>query len=340
MDPIRENRLAEIARAYYFEQHTQAEIARSLGISRSQVSRYLREARDLGIVQIRITSPDTHQSKLGALLLERYPRLEKVIIAPYFGDTPEATRTIIGRYTANFMSKLIKPDQTLTLGCGRTLLATVQALPKQSVPGVSLVQAMGNLGHEAYEIDYNEITREAALAMGTRPTYVSAPAILGAGSGLAIDFLKTNPIVDQALSLARSADIVLVGLGSMESDLVYTRFGLIQPEELQDLSGRAVGDICGRFFNINGVPQESRFDERIIGIELENIRNATYSIGAAGGWDKVAPLLGAVRGRLINVLVTDEQTLTSILALDDSFPLSKIAAESSKEGGGVRRKSK
>jgi DNA-binding transcriptional regulator LsrR (DeoR family) len=322
VDPSRENRLAEIARSYYFDNRTQAEIAGSFGISRSQVSRYLSEAREMGIVQIRINSPQAAASTLAAQLRDRYPHLAHVTIAPYFGNTPEAMRTMIGRYAASLISELVKPEQIIALGCGRTLLATVQALPKSTVDGISVVQAMGNLGHEAHEIDYNEITREAATALGTRPTYVSAPAILGRGSGEAMVFLKNNPIVDQALKLAKSADLILVGLGSMESDLVYTRFGLIQPQELQDLSGRAVGDICGRFFNINGIPQRSIFNDRIIGIDLEDLQKAAITIGAAGGWDKVAPLLGAVRGRFINALVTDEQTLTSILALDDTFPQS------------------
>jgi deoxyribonucleoside regulator len=320
VDPTRENRLVEIARAYYFDNHTQAEIAGSFGISRSQVSRYLREAREMGIVQIRINSPETIPSNLGSQLQDRYPHLEHVTIAPFFGNTPEAMRTMIGRYAASLMGELVKQDQIITLGCGRTLLATVQALPKNAVDGIAVVQAMGNLGHEAHEIDYNEITREAASSLGTRPTYVSAPAILGSGSGSAKDFLNNNPIVDQALNLAKSANLVLVGLGSMESDLVYTRFGLIQGEELKDLSGRAVGDICGRFFNIQGIPQDSNFNDRIIGIDLADLQNARFTVGIAGGWDKVAPLLGAVRGQFINALVTDEQTLTSVLALDDTFP--------------------
>ena len=43
--------LIEIARAYYEQDHDQGEIAQSLGISRSQVSRYLSQAKELNIVQ-------------------------------------------------------------------------------------------------------------------------------------------------------------------------------------------------------------------------------------------------------------------------------------------------
>ncbi|HEC21731.1 MAG TPA: sugar-binding transcriptional regulator [Chloroflexi bacterium] len=321
MTDSRLTRLVEVARAYYLENRTQAEIARSLGISRSQVSRYLSEARELGIVQIRIVVPGEEAPELGDKLKQRYPHLRDVIVAPIFDSDLEAVRAIIGRYAANYLAEVVKPNQRLVLGCGRTLRAMVNALHKREVPGISVVQAMGNLGHEAHKIDYNEIAREAAECLGGRVYYLSAPAILGKGSGRAADLVTTNPILEHSLSLARQADIFVVGLGSLESDQLYARVGLIGQDELDDLAGRAVGDICGRFFDLNGEKQISAFEDRIVGIDLDDLRQAHLTIGVAGGPDKVAPLLGAIRGQLINVVVSDEQTVRSILALDDAYPL-------------------
>ena len=47
-------RLTYVARCYYEQARTQNEIASELGVSRPLVSRMLREARRLGIVEIRI----------------------------------------------------------------------------------------------------------------------------------------------------------------------------------------------------------------------------------------------------------------------------------------------
>ena len=323
MDDPCHDRLVEVAKAYYVENRTQAEIARSLGISRSQVSRYLSEAHEIGIVQIRIVDPCERNHDLGIQLQERYPHLQHVIAAPVFHSGPEARRTIIGRYAANYVTEIIRPEQHVVLGCGRTLREFVNALPKRDLGGIVFVQAMGNLGHEALDIDYNEITRQAAESLGGRVHYVSAPAILGSGSDTAANFIAANPMLEQALSFARAADVYVVGLGSMESDLIYTHFGLIKENELNNLSGRTAGDICGRFFDISGRRQTSDFEDRIVGIELDDLRKARFSIGVAGGTDKVAPLLGAIRGQWINVVVTDEQTLHSILALDDAYPPEK-----------------
>ncbi len=66
--------LADVARQYYLEDLTQEQIARGIGVSRSHVSRMLKEARERGIVEIRIhhplrTSPDLAQKLLDALPL-------------------------------------------------------------------------------------------------------------------------------------------------------------------------------------------------------------------------------------------------------------------------------
>lgn len=310
-------RLVEVARAYYLEDQTQAEIARSLGLSRSLISRYLTTARELGIVRITIAAPEQGFESLALALRARHPHLKAVIVAPTFSDEPDAQRAMIGRVAANYLAETIQPGMKLALGCGRTLRATVDALPKRAVSGVVVVQAMGSIGHEAHQIDYNEIARKAAEALGGKAYYVSAPAILGAGSGSAAEFTAANPTLQYSLDIANTADIYVVGLGTLESDQLYARVGLIRERELSDLRGRAVGDICGRFFDIDGEELPTAFASRIVGIELERLKTAPLSVGVAGGDDKVAPLLGALRGESINVLVSDERTIQALLKLED-----------------------
>jgi deoxyribonucleoside regulator len=308
-------RLVEVARAYYLEEQTQAEIARSLGLSRSLISRYLATARELGIVQITIAEPEQAFDALAHALRGRYPHLRDVIVAPTFSDEADAQRAMIGRFAANTLAEIVQPNMKLALGCGRTLRAMVDVLPKRAIPGVIVVQAMGNLGHEAHQIDYNEIARQAAEAWGGQTYYVSAPAILGSGS--AADFVAANPTLQYSLALANSADVYIVGLGSLESDQLYAKAGLVRDDELEAVRGRAVGDICARFFDIEGQEQTTAFAERIVGIELAQLRAAQLSIGIAGGDDKVAPLLGALRGKYINVLISDERTIQALLRLED-----------------------
>jgi len=306
--------LMEIARAYYLENRNQSEIARSAGVTRSQISRYLKEVRERGIVQIRIVEPDHQFDDLRASLKRAFPGLKHVVIAPSFREDLESTREIVGRYAANFLRDAVRPGQKLVFGCGRTLRSVAAALLPRRVAGLSVVQAMGNLGHDAHGIDYNEITRAAAHPFEARPYFISSPAILGVGSGNAKDLIAANPTIRDVLDMARTGDVYVVGVGSLQSDQLYVQVGMIQQEEIDALKGKAVGDICGRFFDQSGRERDSSFASRIIGIQLEDLRRARLSLGVACGSDKVAPIIGALRGGFINAIVSDEKTIAEVLA--------------------------
>jgi DNA-binding transcriptional regulator LsrR (DeoR family) len=110
----------------------------------------------------------------------------------------------------------------------------------------------------------------------------------------------------KALAVLRGADLI-VHAGDIGSPNVL--------QALQQLG--AVGDINLRYFNKYGQQIASDLDDRVIGLSLEEIHAINIVIGVAGGAAKVSAILGALRGNLINVLVTDQQTAVSILASNE-----------------------
>ncbi len=313
--PDQTDLLVEIARAYYEQNHNQDKIAQSLGISRSQVSRYLAKARELNLVQVRVVAPDERAANLEHALKQRFKNLKEVIVAAAFNVQPELLRKTIGRACAQYVEQKVRPGLRLCIGSGRTLSEMIKWLHPQRIPNMSIIQAMGSVGHEAMNIDFGELARAVGHQFGARTYYLTAPAILG--SGTAARLAATNPSIRETLRLARSADMYVVGVGSLESALIFTRPGLIKREELDRLSrASAVGDVSARFFDRNGHEVSSPFADRVVGIELDDLRKAELSVGVAGGPDKVLPLLGAIRGGLFTAVVTDEQTARSLIELD------------------------
>ena len=59
MRPRDPEQMAEAARLYYLHRHSVDEVARALQVSPATVSRLLRDARDQGIVEIRVRDPRT-----------------------------------------------------------------------------------------------------------------------------------------------------------------------------------------------------------------------------------------------------------------------------------------
>ncbi len=309
--------LVDVARAYYEQNHNQDKIAQSLGVSRSQVSRYLTRARELNLVQVRVVAPDEHAAHLERALQRRFSSLKEAIVASTFSFQIEAIRKTIGRACAGYLEQKIRPGLRLCIGSGRTLREVINWMHPHRAPDVSIVQAMGSVGHEAMRIDFGELARAAGEALGARVYYLNAPAILGSGTAAAL--AAANPSIRDSLQLARSADVYVVGVGSLESDLIFVRTGLIKNGELEALSrAGAVGDVCGRFFDRYGHETLCPFAERVVGIQLDDLRSPAFTIGVAGGPDKALPLLGALRGGLFSALVTDEHTARSLLDLDQS----------------------
>jgi deoxyribonucleoside regulator len=319
--------LADVARSYYEQHMTQEQIAALYGVSRSQVSRYVQEAHARDIVQIRIALPDSRDSALEAALGARFPQLREAVVAQSFSEAADSRRRVVARATASLLGRRVASSMTVCFGAGRTLADAVALLEREARRNVVVVQAMGNAGHEGLDIDYNAIAQAAATAFGGRAYQINAPAIVGPGAS-ASELEASTPQIRDSLRIARSADLYVLGIGSMTSDVIYARTGLITPAELDALREvGAVGDMCGNFFDARGRACPGPFADRLVGIRLTDLRRAPLVIACASGEDKVPAIAGAIEGRLATALVTDEHTARGVLALTGGGRRRSIAAQ-------------
>jgi lsr operon transcriptional repressor len=84
--------------------------------------------------------------------------------------------------------------------------------------------------------------------------------------------------------------------------------------ELESLQKKgAVGDICLQFFNEQGELIRSPLLNRVIGIEMPLLKRVSKIIGIAGGPAKFTAIKAAIKGKLINVLITDQKTAQKLL---------------------------
>jgi DNA-binding transcriptional regulator LsrR (DeoR family) len=112
------------------------------------------------------------------------------------------------------------------------------------------------------------------------------------------------------VSLFEKVTLALVGVGALEpSSLVASSGNVFSKEELESVQKRGgVGDICLRFYDAKGQAMRGALDDRVIGMTLEGLRRVQRSVAICGGKRKFPAILGAVRGRWINTLVTDQYT--------------------------------
>jgi DNA-binding transcriptional regulator LsrR (DeoR family) len=188
--------------------------------------------------------------------------------------------------------------------------------PVRKIEDCRVVQVLGGLGNPSAEAHANHLVTRLARLVNGEPCFLPAPGVVGAASSASV--LLKDPYVKQTTSMFDKLTIALVGIGSIEpSSLVASSGNVFSAEELQKIRGRgAVGDICLRFYDSVGREVRDAIGNRVIGIDLETFKRIPRAVAIAGGIRKHAAILGALRGKLINVLITDQFTAVRLAEAD------------------------
>jgi DNA-binding transcriptional regulator LsrR (DeoR family) len=296
--------LYKIAKAYYEDELTQEQIGKRLGLSRPKVSRMLQRAREEKIVQITVVPPLTSNADLERSLEAVYGLDEAIVLSPSRPDTATIVREL-GPAGAACVVRCLSDGDVLGLTWGTTMLSVVDALPAQNWPQTRVVQMLGGLGQPEAEVYGADLARRMAEMLGAKLRLLPAPGIVS--SRMVRDALVQEPQIASTLQLAADAHASIVGIGRPTPGSVVLQSGILTEDELASLQALgAVGDIGLRFFDARGEAIEHEIDERIIGLDLAQIQAIPRVIGVAGGAPKFEVIRAALRGGLINVLVTDQ----------------------------------
>jgi len=309
--------LYKIAQSYYFDGLTQQQIARRLGLSRSKISRLLQQGQNSGVININLVPPPNGMADLERELEWKYGLEEAVVVSVSDFKNLTTVARELGPFAAECLIRSIHGDEIVGITWGTTMLALVDALPFKFWSKVTIVQIMGGLGPVGEMEHSTELVQRAAQRLNARLRLLPAPGIVS--SREAAFALRADKQISETLALAARADIVLVGLGVPLPDAILLRDGNIITQEdlkmVKDAGG--VGDIALRYIDSYGRPLNLELNERIIGLTLEQIKAIPRVIGVAGGEAKYKLIRAALRGKLLNVLVTDHVTAKTLLSEKD-----------------------
>ena len=315
-NPMDPRLLAKVSKLYYEQKLTQQDISNRLHLSRPKVSRLLQQAQDHGIVQITVRSPSGMDIELEQQVEQRFGLKEVVAVEVGQLDSPEGIARELGIAAAQYVHRTLMNGDVIGVSWGTTLNAMVSALSPVDTPDVHIVQLIGGLGAPEAEVHATDICRRFARLLGSKLTLIAAPGIVD--SLETKQALLTDSHIQQAFSLFSRISIAFVGIGVPIPSSVMMRGGsIISSAELAQLRALgAVGDISLRFFDADGVPIQSPLNDRVIGITLEQLQNVERVVGIAGGVQKYEAVCAALRGHLINVLITDESLAEKLITCD------------------------
>jgi DNA-binding transcriptional regulator LsrR (DeoR family) len=306
---------------YFLDGRGQDDIAQVLGTSRSNVSRMLSTAKARGIVEIRIHDPLGRDAELERALQDRFqvPQLRVAAFSPG-ADSREA----VGALAAQWLDDSLRDGQVLALSWGTTLQAVVEAVTVDQPRSVEVVPLVGGLSATASMRTGQELVRELASRVGGTYRYLHGPALLH--SRIARDTLLAEPSIQETFVRARCADVAVVGVGgatTTSSAQILDGLGLSGQQRNEFLAAAPAGDACCRFFDANGKQITGVVHDRVLAVDLHDLRHVPTVVGVATGADKAIGVLGALRGGIVNGLVIDANLAHAVLTADsDPLPVS------------------
>lgn len=305
-------KMVAIARYYYQHNLPRAKIADILGISRQLVSKLLERATNEGYVHVSIVDPFEMNNQLRDRLC-KLTGLKDAVIVPSPNRGVDGIKKNIGYIGSMYIIDKIQEGDFVGLGWGRTLRNLIQDIERRSIPGTKIVPMLGGVGQVDPELQVNTLATVLAEKINAKPYLLYA---LGAvNSQEAKDQIIAS--ISNVIRYWDNIDIALVGIGEVAAEeyVNSTKHVFISVEERLRMKQKgAVGDINMHFYDINGNEVVSDHYYKI-STTLDQLRKIPTVVAFAGGMFKVDAIQGAIEGKLIDVLVTDDNVAQELVKI-------------------------
>lgn len=297
------------------------EIGARMGISRFQIARLIRRGVEEGYVVIKLLEPDHWHADLERELERRF-RLEMAIVVDDDSTSASEIRRRVSDAAGRLLVGMVADDMRLGISLGRAMQEMVAQLPDRIPHAVSVVQLIGGTPRIDSRHEASTLASQLAGRFGSRPAFLYAPAVVDGPQ--VRESLLTESSIRATFEQFKDLDVAFLGIGALggtdASRLEYE--GLIDSAGTEALRKQgAVGDVLSYVFDASGRLIQSGLEERILAIPLNDLLQVPRRVGVASGVEKVVAIAGALRGGLVNVLVTDS-SVASQLCIDDQSHVS------------------
>jgi len=304
------NEFIKVAYYYYKNEMTQDQIAKKMSMSRQRVNRILKKCLETGIVKITIEEYENQNVELETQL-ENILGLNEVIITD---AQDNEIFNLLGIAASSYLKRVIKDNDIVGFSRGRALSCLVNNLVSVDKKNLTVTQLVGGLNAQESHTNSDDIVRHSAEILNAKPYFMYAPIIVE--NKQLRDSMLNESFFSQVYNIMKKCTVAVAGIGDMsESSFVQRNF--MSTEEYSVLRTRnAVGEVCTHYFDINGNIIESGMNDRVFAIDFNSYKKIPLRIGIAGGSEKISAITGAVRGSLINVLITDHKTAKTLLSMN------------------------
>jgi len=303
--------LVKISWLYYVRNFTQAEIASKLYISRAKVQRMLIKAKEEGIVQIKIAHQRYNLLSLEETLKEIFHLDDAVIVPSNYSSNGKLLKEDLGKAAALYLDDKFSQIEFFGVGMGDTLKYFADNLvstPNLVNKNLKIISLVGNL---LPNVSWNPYSIGSKITEKLKASFYGIWAPAKVDSIEVAQTIKAQDLVRSVLSMIEKVEFSIVGIGNVKNGII-TKYGLTNKDDLKELNkSGAVGEILGYWFDVNGLQVLPKFKEMIIGTP---VKIPGKTIGVAGGLEKTKAIVGALRGHLLDILITDEACAKNLVS--------------------------
>ncbi|MBD8554874.1 sugar-binding transcriptional regulator [Rhizobium sp. CFBP 8762] len=288
---------------------TQAEVAKRLGLTSLKAHRLITKANQEGLVKVYIDGDVAECMEMEHTLSARFS-LDYCEVVPDF-DTDDLPLKALGIAGAQFLKREIEREGNglIGVGHGRTLAACVDNLPRTSNAKVRFVSLLGGLTRK-FSANPHDVIHRLAERTGAEAYVMPVPFFANTVEDR--DVLLSQRGVCDVVDLATSADLLLVGIGTVEREASLVATGMIEQIEIEDIiSGGGAGEVLGHFYDEAGAPIETTLSDRTFTLSREDLATRRI-VAVAGGKGKTRSILSILKSGLLSGLITDERTAQTL----------------------------
>ena len=202
-----------------------------------------------------------------------------------------------GRAMHGFVEQLSKDERLRSMS-----FQNVKVVPFLGTPGVTQLDSWDATTYS------NTLATKVGNLLHCASYNLSAPMYVDGAKEK--ELIESIDEIAKVLHMAETADIALIGIGSMQNDSSIIKTGIRTEEEYKELMRKGA---VGRIYDKNGQTVDEDLQRKMIGISLDKIAKIPVRIGMSYGKDKIEAIKGAITGGLINVLITDVPTAELLL---------------------------
>ncbi|MBP3508892.1 sugar-binding transcriptional regulator [Oscillibacter sp.] len=292
----KQRKLAHVARRYYLEDWKQSDIAQELGVSRPLISRMLREARELGVVEIMIHEPGAKTANL----LERLRRSNAIQggVLVEDGEDGDATNQLLSQGAVDLLRQI--GARRLGVGWGYLIGQLVTWLEENPQPNSTVTDIcplVGNASIPARNYQSNENVRVMAQQLGATPHFLYLPAL--PDNLEEKHLLCSTEVYRQIYQQWEQIDTALVNIGDYPSSPDFAslvRYGSLLQQQ------HACGRMLVYYFNEEGTVIQSDQDFAIQ-VPIDTLKRCPNIIGVCSANTSVKALHGALRSGIFTHIV-------------------------------------